>query len=479
MLRQRTRALQASAALIDAAATAAAFFAAYYGAGRLPETLFGPGRPLGTSYSPLTVLPVSQYLWLLCVAVPMWWCLFAAFGCYDFSPLEGRRDLLRRMVKPLLMGALASAAAVFFAKELEFARRVVGSFLVGNVACLAMGRVLFLTIAARAHRTEGALRRIIIVGTGNAAREFADAIERQGWGLHLAGFVCPDPDPPPGDPRFLGAVDALPGILDAGNIDDVVVTDAANDLGVVQKVIHACEEVGVAIHIPSPFFRACLSKPHMESFSGVPMLTFSTRPYNPVALGIKRGVDIVGSLILLLLGAMPMIAIAALVRLTSRGPVIFRQRRSGLYGRQFALLKFRTMVEDAEAIRPDLETANAMDGPVFKMADDPRITPLGRVLRKYSLDELPQVWNVLKGEMSLIGPRPPIPGEVEKYARWQRRRLSMRPGLTCIWQVSDRNRATFDKWMEYDLRYIDTWSLWLDLKIALRTIPAVVKGTGI
>ena len=143
------------------------------------------------------------------------------------------------------------------------------------------------------------------------------------------------------------------------------------------------------------------------------------------------------------------------------------------------MCKFRSMVADAEQRRAELAAANEMGGPVFKMRHDPRVTPFGRFLRRYSLDELPQLWNVLKGDMSLIGPRPPLPAEVQKYERWQRRRLSMRPGLTCIWQVTDRNRATFEKWMEYDLDYIDHWSLWLDFKIALQTIPAVLKGTGV
>jgi len=478
MLRQRTRTLQATAALVDAIAVATAFFAAYFGAGVLPQRLFGPGKVFETAWNPLHILPLSEYLWVLWAGIPMWWALFAIFDCYDFSPIESRRESLRRMAGPLGAGAMAIAAAVFFAKELEFARRVVGSFLLGTVALLAAGRFLFLSVAGRAHRRAGPLRRILVVGAGEGAREFADRIKRQGWGLHMAGFVSPEAEQP-ADPALLGNVGALAGILDSGNIDDVVLVDAANDLELAQRVIRLCEEVGVAIHIPSPFFRARLSKPHVETFSGVPMLTFATRPYNPIALGIKRAADLVGSALLLAVSAIPMAFIAVAIKITSSGPAVFRQRRSGLYGRPFTMYKFRSMVADAESMRSDLETANLMDGPVFKMADDPRITPLGRFLRKYSLDELPQLWNVFKGEMSLIGPRPPIPAEVEKYERWQRRRLSMRPGLTCIWQVSDRNKATFERWMEYDLRYIDNWSLWLDLKIALMTLPAVIRGTGI
>jgi exopolysaccharide biosynthesis polyprenyl glycosylphosphotransferase len=170
--------------------------------------------------------------------------------------------------------------------------------------------------------------------------------------------------------------------------------------------------------------------------------------------------------------------IAALIKLTSSGPIFFKQVRCGLGGRKFAFYKFRSMIVDAEERKKGLEPLNEMSGPVFKIKDDPRITPVGRIIRKLSLDELPQLYNVLKGEMSLVGPRPPIPEEVQKYERWQRRRLSMRPGLTCLWQVNGRNEVDFEQWMKLDLEYIDNWSLGLDFKIMLRTIPVVLTGHG-
>jgi exopolysaccharide biosynthesis polyprenyl glycosylphosphotransferase len=173
-----------------------------------------------------------------------------------------------------------------------------------------------------------------------------------------------------------------------------------------------------------------------------------------------------------------MLGIALAIRLTSPGPVLFPQIRCGMNGRLFKLLKFRTMVENAEALRKDLEDRNEMSGPVFKIADDPRVTRVGRWLRRFSLDELPQLFNVLKGEMSLVGPRPPIPAEVQSYERWQRRRLSMKPGLTCFWQIGGRNQIDFEEWMELDLKYIDNWSLKLDIIILLKTIPVVLLGRG-
>ena len=322
------------------------------------------------------------------------------------------------------------------------------------------------------------MRSILVVGTSEAARDFADQIARVGWGLNLLGFVATEIEAPRTH-DMLGSMADLPRLLDEGAADDVVIADPVSNLAALQEAIQCCEEVGVAVHIPSHFFRAALSRPHLETFSNIPMLTFSTTPYSPVALAVKRALDIILGLGLFLAAALPMLAFAIAIKLTSKGPVIFRQTRSGLYGRPFTFYKFRSMVMSAEDQRGDLDSENIMDGPVFKMRDDPRITSVGRWMRKYSLDELPQLWNVLKGNMSLIGPRPPLPSEVEKYERWQRRRLSMRPGLTCIWQVTDRNLTPFEKWMEYDLRYIDNWSLWLDFKIALQTIPAVLKGTGL
>ena len=166
------------------------------------------------------------------------------------------------------------------------------------------------------------------------------------------------------------------------------------------------------------------------------------------------------------------------IKLTSPGPVLFRQLRCGLHGRPFTFLKFRSMQIDAEELKPHLAPFNEMDGPAFKMTNDPRVTPIGRLLRRTSLDELPQLWNILRGDMSFVGPRPAVLEEVRQYEPWQRRRLSMKPGLTCLWQVSGRNELTFEEWMRLDLEYIDNWSLWLDVKIALKTIPAVLLGRG-
>jgi len=217
----------------------------------------------------------------------------------------------------------------------------------------------------------------------------------------------------------------------------------------------------------------------LTEFDGFPLLSFSTTPTNEALMFVRRILDVVlASIMLLIAGPLFMLPTAILIKLTSPGPVLFRQKRCGLNGRQFVMYKFRSMVDNAEQLRVELEALNEMDGPVFKSSSDPRITTIGKLIRRRSIDELPQLFNVLRGDMSLVGPRPPLPAEVARYERWQRRRLSMKPGMTCLWQISGRNEVSFEDWMKLDLTYIDNWSLLLDLKILLKTVPVVLLGRG-
>jgi exopolysaccharide biosynthesis polyprenyl glycosylphosphotransferase len=225
-------------------------------------------------------------------------------------------------------------------------------------------------------------------------------------------------------------------------------------------------------------FDVKIAKARLTQLEDVPLLTFETVVAKEGQLFVKRIIDFVVSAVLLVLLAPVFIIVALAIKFNSKGPVLYRQTRVGLNGRKFTLYKFRTMFEGAEEKLTELEKLNEMGGPVFKMKKDPRITRLGRYLRKFSIDEFPQLFNVLVGHMSLVGPRPPIPEEVVQYEPWQRRRLSMRPGLTCIWQVSGRNKIDFDDWMKLDLKYLDNWSLWLDFTIIMKTIPVVFFGIG-
>jgi len=269
----------------------------------------------------------------------------------------------------------------------------------------------------------------------------------------------------------------LPGVLRADVIDEVIFAVDSKRLPELEETMLMCDEEGVRTRVAVDFFPHVNSHVYLDRLGPMPLLTFSATPHDEVRLLVKRVTDIflAGAFLVLLLPVFILIAI--LIKLTSPGPAIFRQVRCGLNGRQFTFYKFRSMCQDAEALRASLEHLNERDL-VFKIKDDPRLTVVGRWLRKFSIDEWPNFWNVLKGDMSLVGPRPALPSEVNQYKRWQRRRLRMRPGITCLWAVSGRDEVDFETWMRMDMQYIDNWSLALDWKIMLRTIPHVLIGKG-
>jgi len=296
----------------------------------------------------------------------------------------------------------------------------------------------------------------------------------------VVGVVCPDGEEfsqVAGVP-VLGRISDLPRLIAERNIGQVFMTGRAWDTGTLRFVADTCEEVGVTFSMDANFLGLSISQANVEDFSGWSLLSFHSTPTNADALAIKRGIDVVGSLVALILSSPVLLLVAIAIKLEDGGPIFFSQERSGLFGRSFRMHKFRSMVVDAEARKAELERQNEMSGPVFKMKRDPRITRVGAFIRKTSLDEFPQFWNVLVGEMSLVGPRPPLPAEVHRYERWQMRRLSMKPGVTCIWQVSGRNNVDFETWMRLDLQYIDNWSLFLDFQLLLKTLPAVLSGSG-
>jgi exopolysaccharide biosynthesis polyprenyl glycosylphosphotransferase len=248
--------------------------------------------------------------------------------------------------------------------------------------------------------------------------------------------------------------------------------------GEVRTAMRACSDRGVAVRYFPSFLDVESLRVNLTWNADRPGLDVRVAAAPTLALAAKRILDIAGASLGLILSLPVFVATAVAIKLTSRGPVFFRQERVGMGGRHFTCLKFRTMRVGAQAQQELLRSASVQDGPAFKMPSDPRVTAVGRLLRKFSIDELPQLLNVLLGDMSLVGPRPPIPSEVDRYAWWQRRRVSVRPGLTCLWQVYGRNTVTFKRWVEMDLYYIDNWSLWLDIKLIAHTFRAVLRGTG-
>jgi exopolysaccharide biosynthesis polyprenyl glycosylphosphotransferase len=331
-------------------------------------------------------------------------------------------------------------------------------------------------------REFGALRYVLVVGLGERARRLALNLESAAdQGIRLKGFVAIDGQTAP--VRLASAsypvypIALLAELLRQEVIDEVVFAVDIDALQALEEVFLQCDEEGVRTRVAVDFFPHVNSEMYLERLGPIPLLTFSATPDDEVRLFLKRVIDVAIAGAALALLSPLFLLIAILVRATSPGPAIFRQERCGLNGRRFTFYKFRSMVQDAEARRAEVLHMSKRST-ATKIPNDPRLTRIGAFLRRFSLDELPQLVNVMKGDMSLVGPRPAIPEEVAQYAVWQRRRLRMRPGLTCIWALNGRDQVDFETWMKMDMQYIDNWSLGLDWQIIFRTIPQVVLGKG-
>jgi exopolysaccharide biosynthesis polyprenyl glycosylphosphotransferase len=319
------------------------------------------------------------------------------------------------------------------------------------------------------------VRYVLIVGAGERAQSFAAKLEaHRELGLRILGFIDDAPQPLRTGWSHLGTFNDLEAILHREVIDEVAICLPYSDWDRMNAIAHICEEEGKIVRVPVDMLDRTLAAGRFEELDGTPVYSLVSGPDRAAALFVKRIVDVAVSAVLLVVLSPVLAALAVAVRLREGSPVLFRQRRVGLHGRSFEVLKLRTMTLDAEERYAEL--VDQSDPRAFKLTDDPRITPIGRFLRRSSLDELPQLWNVLKGEMSLVGPRPAPPREVEGYDLWHRRRLSMKPGITGLWQVTARRSQGFDDRANLDLSYIDRWSLWLDMKILARTIPAALEG---
>jgi exopolysaccharide biosynthesis polyprenyl glycosylphosphotransferase len=419
------------------------------------------------------VLAWDRYLLLPLLAIPTWLLLGLLAGLY-----RGERSKFAREAIALLRVAVGTglllAAAAFLLKQQHQSRPLVVLYMAfAYLQALALRGAFRFFVARQTRQTV----RTIVVGGGEQLEEVCRALEKQADTELIGVISLPGEAVPPGI-RSLGLVEEAERILRAEVVDEVVFVISGTHLSQVEQAFVAAEDLGLATRLSLGFLPARKSRIEYEEVGGTPFLRFTTAPTHPISLAVKRAFDLAVSIVALVLGAPLFLLIAVAIKLDSPGPVFFGQVRSGLNGRRFTLWKFRSMVVDAEARLAALREKNEMSGPVFKMRDDPRVTRVGRFLRKTSLDELPQFWNVLLGQMSVVGPRPPLPSEVDRYERWHRRRLSVKPGLTCIWQVSGRNEIDFEDWMKLDLAYIDQWSLWLDLKIVFLTIPAVLFGRG-
>ena len=376
--------------------------------------------------------------------------------------------------------AVATLSALFLLKLPEVSRLFLVLLFAAQMTATLAARVLLRALLAWL-RSRGAIRRyMLVVGVGPHAQAFADRVERHAdLGIHVIGHLRWAGEGSVTARRpILGGLDDIEEVLHSRVVDEVAVALPLEAGHLIEPITRLCEDEGRIVRIPLDATGLTLPGGRIEQFDGIQILSLLYGPDRVLGLAAKRALDIAASVASLIMLAPLFAVIAASIRLLDGPPILFRQQRVGLHGRPFAMLKFRTMAHDAETRRAEMVALNEITGPAFKLSDDPRITRIGRFLRRSSLDELPQLWNVLRSEMSLVGPRPPLPDEVAGYDVWHRRRLSMKPGMTGLWQVRGRHDPDFDRWVRLDLDYIDRWSLWLDLKIILRTIPALVTQSG-
>ena len=447
--------------LIDAFLLAVSLWAAY--ALRYYSTYwFGLGR---------AVDPLRNYHWLLIVIMPFGPILLDLQGFYQ-SPLNKTQwKSIVQIAKTMLgLSIIVSACVIFLRRPLANRAVPLLFMLIGMLVLLVKERIIAAHLRRKAMRGE---RRepVLLAGLPQdiAALEQSFTPEQKLL-MDVAARIDIEKQP----------ISDLVEAMHRHAVTRVIFAAGHSQLNRVEQAIGACEIEGVPAWLVADFIQTSIAKPDFDAFAGRPMLVFRSAPEVSWALLVKGIIDRVGAFIALVIMAFPMAIAALIIRITSNGPAIFRQRRAGRFGKPFVMYKFRSMMDDAEMRRAELEPFNQMHGPVFKVESDPRITPFGHWLRRTSFDELPQLVNVLMGDMSLVGPRPLPLYEVEKFENTaQRRRLSVKPGLTCLWQISGRNQVRdFRDWVRLDLDYIDRWSLGLDFKILLRTIPAVIVGLG-
>jgi exopolysaccharide biosynthesis polyprenyl glycosylphosphotransferase len=384
------------------------------------------------------------------------------------------------IVRAAVIVAFLSWSVLFLINEPNISRLFLLMLFVAQPLVTIAGRMTLRGFLAHIRSLGYNRREMLIIGAGAEAQAFADEVERhRELGLHVTGHLGGPRDEVAAVSRpVLGSVDDIERILHSRVVDEVAVCLSPADWSYVEPATRVCEEEGRIVRVVIPPLGGILTGGRHEQIGEIPVVTFLYGPDRVVGMALKRSFDIAISAVGLVVLSPLLTLVALAIRLVDGPPVIFSHERVGLHGRPFACLKFRTMLPEAEELQDEYEQLNAMRGPGFKIPDDPRVTRLGSFLRRFSLDELPQLVNVLRGEMSIVGPRPAPPREVAGYSVWHRRRLSMRPGLTGLWQVQARTDLDFDRRATLDLNYVDSWSLWMDLKILLRTIPAVITQQG-
>jgi len=419
---------------------------------------------------------------ILVLVLLVWRGLFGFQETYVGQRFTSLKADLLIVIKTIFFGTLIVLTFAFLIKS-SVPRSLIFVFAFVNLVFLFLEKALLYRGIQYLRKQGKNIKKVLLLGTGGAAKIFVDSVKKYpDWGIKILGVICKD-ESDVGREVFgytiIGQNVDLRQLLHQNPIDELIIALPAKYLGETTDIMNICDEEGVTVRIISPFFKDLISKAQTDMVHGLPIIKFSSVERNDLESALKRLMDFTASLILLVLFSPLFLVIAVWIKLDSKGPVFYQWRVLVLNKRPLISYKFRTMVVGADKLKEVLLAQNEMEGAAFKLANDPRITHAGKWLRKFSLDELPQLWSVLKGDLSLVGPRPPLQTEIEKYEGWHRRKLSVKPGVTCLWQVNGRNEISdFDEWMRLDMKYIDGWNLWLDIKILFKTVWVVRRGTG-
>ncbi|MGA2540412.1 MAG: sugar transferase [Verrucomicrobiota bacterium] len=426
-----------------------------------------PERP----YTPDPIGPFSEYFPLFLLVIPLAWFILDAQGFYEQAIFAPRREKAWKLAKACFLSTIGLILAVYLLRGGQ-ARGVLVLFGFCSFGLMMLKEELVLRGRQSQLGAAQYTKRVVLVGERAETSSLRADMRKAQPELEVVGEMDLNTT----------STEELVSFLHVHSVNSVVLSARHTVFGRIEQAIQACELEGIEAWLVADFFQTRISQTTIDDFCGRPMLVFHSGPQLASWAGlVKQFIDVMGAIVLLAF-ALPLIFLPAaiLIKLTSPGPVFFRQKRAGLNGKPFMMYKFRSMVSNAEQLKQELASLNEMSGPVFKVTNDPRVTRIGRFLRKFSFDEFPQLFNVLLGDMSLVGPRPLPVEEVNRFDDWaHRRRLSVKPGLTCLWQVGGRNEVSdFKEWVRLDLEYIDHWSLWLDIKILWLTIPVVLLGKG-
>ena len=423
----------------------------------------------------------KEHLIVSFILIPVWFVLLDLFEMGAMARIQNYRQVVKKYVLVVAIGSLTLYLVTKFFDYETLTAAILYKFAVLNFLVLVFQKIISRSLLSY-FRSRGYNTRMVLTIADETSIPFLQQLaETDQWGYRIWGIITDSQEVKNrfGD-RFpvYAESENFAQIIDEKVIDEVFYCKQDFETRFIKQLVDDCREIGVSFHIHNEVLSFSGIKPKLFFLNHQFFLSFRNTPENYFALKLKGAIDFFLSILIIILISPVLLTIAILIKLEDGGPVLFKQTRVGRYGRQFTCFKFRTMVIDAEAQKEKLMALNEQDGPVFKIKNDPRITRTGRFLRKTSLDELPQFFNVVLGDMSIVGPRPPVPSEVKQYKRSLNRRLSINPGITCTWQVSGRNNIPFDKWMAMDMEYIDNWSLKLDFIIIMKTFKVIFRGTG-